>query len=333
MNTRENLIRAYLFQTPEWIPISVGIPPTCWNYYDREEFVDILSEHKILFPDYQKELEKLKKLEDVPWQRSEQNYTDSYGCVLHTEHNSVHGRVIKSPLESWDDFGNFQMPNPEFQDGMQDLNWKDMAIFAQEIGKKDEFLAFGLPHGHTFLRLLDLRGYENLMFDMLDENPNLQTLIGKITEFNVQLIQKYLSLNPDMIYVPEDLGMQDRAMLSPTLFKKYIKPSYRAIMQPIKNKNIIAHMHSDGHILELMDDLIECGCDVINLQDLVNGIDQIEKELKGRIAIDLDIDRQAITVSGTPKEIDEHIHECVRKLGSREGGLFSFLSIVVDDSD
>ena len=81
------------------------------------------------------------------------------------------------------------------------------------------------------------------------------------------------------------------------------------------------HMHSDGDIRDFVDDLIVSGVDAINLQDLVNGIDWIEANLKGRVCIDIDIDRQQITRFGSPEQIDKLIRQEVEKLGSREGGL------------
>ena len=80
-------------------------------------------------------------------------------------------------------------------------------------------------------------------------------------------------------------------------------------------------MHSDGDIRTLVDDLIDGGVEVINLQDLVNGIDWIADRLAGRVCVDLDIDRQRITRFGTPTQIDSLIRQAVEKLGSREGGL------------
>jgi hypothetical protein len=81
------------------------------------------------------------------------------------------------------------------------------------------------------------------------------------------------------------------------------------------------HQHSDGYILDLMDDLVDVGGDVINLQDLVNGVDGIKRAVKGRLAIDLDIDRQESTVKGTPGDVDDHVRRCVQELGDSEGGL------------
>jgi uroporphyrinogen decarboxylase len=81
------------------------------------------------------------------------------------------------------------------------------------------------------------------------------------------------------------------------------------------------HMHSDGDIRDLVDDLVVSGVDALNLQDLVNGIDWIVANLKGRLCIDLDIDRQQVTRFGGPEEIDGLIRREVEKLGSPEGGL------------
>ena len=70
-----------------------------------------------------------------------------------------------------------------------------------------------------------------------------------------------------------------------------------------------------------MDDLLTCPIDVLNLQDLVNGLDWIQERLKGRVCIDLDIDRQHVTVQGTPADIDKLVRQEVETLGSRQGGL------------
>lgn len=85
--------------------------------------------------------------------------------------------------------------------------------------------------------------------------------------------------------------MQVGPMLSPGTFRKYIKPSYQRLMGPAREAGCMVHMHSDGDIRDLVDDLINCGVEIINLQDLVNGMDWIKEHLAGRICIDLDIDR------------------------------------------
>ncbi|MGB9896226.1 MAG: hypothetical protein ACPLN2_10045, partial [Thermoproteota archaeon] len=87
---------------------------------------------------------------------------------------------------------------------------------------------------------------------------------------------------------------------------------------------------SDGHIMEVVDDLIEAGVSVINLQDRVNGVENIEKKIKGRVCIDLDVDRQYVVPFGTPEMIREHIKNVVVSLGSKEGGLMLYSEIHAD---
>ena len=43
--------------------------------------------------------------------------------------------------------------------------------------------------------------------------------------------------------------------------------------------------------------------------------------MAGKCCIELDIDRQSVTVNGTPADIDRFIRSEVEALGSRQGGL------------
>jgi len=156
---------------------------------------------------------------------------------------------------------------------------------------------------------------------MFDDEPRLKDLINKIEEFNLYIVRKYLEIGVDMMLYPEDLGAQKGPLLSPFHFNKYIKPTYKRLMRLSRDKGVIVHMHSDGDLRDIIDDTINCGVEIINLQDLVNGIDWIASELAGRVCVDLDIDRQCIVNRGTAKQIEELIREEVTKIGKKEGGL------------
>jgi uroporphyrinogen decarboxylase len=145
------------------------------------------------------------------------------------------------------------------------------------------------------------------------------------------LLDNYMTyVGIEWIGFAEDLGMQTGPMLSPEHFRKYIKPSYSRLMKKARDTDVIVHVHADGDLRQLMDDILECGVQVINLQDLVNGIDWIQENLAGKICVDLDIDRQCITRFGTPTMIDELIREEVEKIGSKEGGLMMIYGLYPD---
>ena len=79
-------------------------------------------------------------------------------------------------------------------------------------------------------------------------------------------------------------------------------------------------IHNDGNILDILEDLVELA-DILNVQDLCNGIENLAKTIKGSVCIQLDVDSAKITPNGTRKEIFELIEEEVKVLGKKEGGL------------
>ena len=314
--------RAARFERPDYIPMRFYINHACWNHYPREALWDLIEEHKILFPNF--------KRPTGPWEPKyllcalkDKPYTDPMGCTWYTSDDGITGTVRDHPLADWSAFGTtWHMPDPAKSDGLYFIDSdEEMRKYAQ-MREKGETFRGSLRHGHTFLQLQDLRGYENLLFDMMDEEPLLDELIDQLCEFNLAIVRRMVDSGccHAMAY-PEDLGMQVGPMIPPDMFRRYIKPSYIKLMQPAREAGIPIHMHSDGDIRSLADDLIDSGVECINLQDLVNGIDWIADRFRGKICVDLDIDRQRITPYGTPAEIDALIREEVEKIALPEGGL------------
>ncbi len=319
MTSRENLLRAIRFERPDYIPMTFHINAACWHHYDPDALQDLMEAHPLLFPDFTRQRSVTPHY--LPNARRDTPYTDPWGCVWTTSDDGIVGAVHEHPLSDWSKLDACVAPDPDRTDGTFPVDWRNIREQVSRQKACGEFVRGGLPHGHTFLQLQDLRGYENLMFDMADNDPRLSRLIDRVAAFNLQLVHRWLALEPDMMGYPEDLGMQTGPMISPADFRAFIQPVYRQLMQPAREAGCIVHMHSDGDIRTLADDLVDGGVQVINLQDLVNGIDWIAAKFAGRVCIDLDIDRQSITARGTPAQIDALIREEVERLGSPAGGL------------
>jgi len=246
VNRRENTLRCYRFQRPASIPVRVCIPPQAWLAYDPRELAEILGAHPILFPDFEPGSAHARKLMSPPHQRPGERYTDGWGCVREAASNGLEPTVVKHPVASWDQLPKLHCPDPAHSDGMRSLDWDQLKRHAETCWRRKELLQFDLPAGHTLLRLRDLRGYENLMFDMLDDHPDLSDLIRIVTDFNVDLVRRFVDLEPDIIGIPEDLGLQDTPLISPEQFRTYIKPSYEAIAKPAKERGVLVHHRCGG---------------------------------------------------------------------------------------
>jgi len=318
--TKSNILKTIHFDGPDYIPMIFHINESCWNHYPSDALKELMVEHKLLFPDFQDGPGRVELDYSIP-ERVGKPFLDGWGCLWETSMDGIVGSVTKHPLESWDSFDDYNAPNPQIDSGKGAVDWKKVRIEIAQAKANGEFTVGGLRHGHTFLQLIDIRGYENLLFDMFDDDPRLWKLIEMVEQFNADIIKNYLDIGVDMMTYAEDLGMQNGPLISPEMFYKYIKPSYERLMKPPLDAGCIIHMHSDGRIHALAEGLIDGSVAVLNLQDLVNGIDWIKETLKGRVCIDLDIDRQKITPKGTPADIDALIRQEVEKLGGKEGGL------------
>lgn len=242
--------------------------------------------------------------------------TDIWGCHWFYPLESHDGQCVKHPIAFWSDLRTYQPPDPD-----KHTDWekaKKNIEKAKEVGK---VARGGTDHGFIFLRLTYLRGFENLMLDIAEGRPELDELIGMVEDYWFEVVKRWVELDVDVVGFGDDLGLQDALPISPAAWRKYIKPSYQRIFSYCRSNDVYVALHSDGYIVNIIPDLIECGVARLNPQDLVNGLDNLARLAKGKVYLNLDIDRQQVTVYGTPEEIEAHILNCVRTLGSPKGGL------------
>lgn len=321
MTERENTLRAIRFERPEHVPVNFVFNDACWSTYPQEALVELMETHPLLFS-------KSSIPSSLPYHpnyanvaRKDAPYTDDWGCLWETTMDGITGTVTGHPLSDWNNLKTYHYPDPNHCTGIGSIDWDVERKRIQAAKNAGKLTMGGLRHGHTFLQVCDICGYEKVLYDMEDEEPKLKALLEKIMEFNLSIIHRYLDMDVDIIFYAEDLGMQYGPMLSPSNFETYFSPLYHKMMQPAVEKGTIIHMHSDGDIRTLLPYLLQNGVNIINLQDLVNGIDWIEENVKGKACIDLDIDRQKITPFGTPKEVRALIREEISRLSTKDGGL------------
>ena len=320
MSDRENYLRAARFQNPERIPTDVGISDASWDYY-RGEMEQMALHHPDFFPYVNQGWRDYDQYDFGPAYRKGEPFNDNWGCRWETPMNGIEGVVTYSPLKDWTAYGGYSMPDIETQDDRSEANWGERIGEADLARKNDELIFFSLPHGFLFLRLTYLRGFENMMCDMADEDPRFVRLFDELVAYNLKLVERYVKIGADVMGFPDDLGTQTGSIVSPAMFEKWFEPAYRKLMAPSKKANILTHFHSDGKTLDILESQIRAGVDIVNPQDLANGIDNLAKYIKGHVCIDLDIDRQSIIPYGTRMEIFELVEEEVKKLGSPSGGL------------
>lgn len=325
---RENMLRIIEMRHPKWINFHFGILQAAWSKY-RDDLKRILENHPSLFPNFKGSV----CYDCFGVRRKGHLLTDEWGCVWAYNLDGLAGQVVEHPLDEWSKLDKLHVPDPELgvpSEGNLMRSWELVEEEIEHKKRSGDFVGVNFTHGFMFMRLHYLRGFTNLMMDMVRKEPKLDKLIDLIVEYNVSIVKRLCKLGVDMIYFGDDLGLQDRMPIGRELFRRYIYPAYSKIFGEARKSGVHVYLHSDGHIMEVVDDIIESGVSVLNIQDRVNGVENIARKCKGRVAIDLDIDRQRLLPFATPTEIREYIESEIQILGSRRGGLMMVAEINVD---
>ncbi len=317
----ENYLRAVEFRYPEWVPCTVALMPATWKKY-REALEEVVLRHPKLFPHFQKGSVNYDAIYDPGYK--EGAFTDAWGCVWQNVAEGLEGIVVEHPLEDWEALKEYKPPDPITQgDRGPAPDWERLREHFRRVKEEGGLAWGGVPHGFMFMRLFYLRGMENFMVDVATEDPRLSILIDMVLEYNLKLVNKWLEIGADFISFGDDLGSQKSLLINPKQFRKYLKPCYAKIFKTCREGGAYVYFHSDGHILEVIDDLIECGVNVLNPQIRANTLEGLVQTCKGRVCINLDLDRQLFPFA-TPDEIRRHIYEAFEALYLPEGGLMLY---------
>ena len=300
MDTNSLLIKAMTYAYPEELPVLVGVLPACFIKYGKK-MKELIAEFPDLFGEWWQGYDPYK---NMPGSYHAGTFTDDWGCVWVNEVDGMESIVTGHPIPNREDI----------------------------LTMKEPTVNIGFPHGFMYLRLLDLRGFEEAMIDFAEEPPELQILIDKVLNYNLKQLDIQLKGDNKILFFGDDLGMQKGLAIGAEKWRKYIKPCFKALFNKCKQAGKYVYMHTDGCIYEIMPDLKECGADMINPQFRANGLENLERvcKVEGRIPICLDLDRQLFPFA-TPYELKKHVEDCVKSLYLPEGGLALNLEIGPDN--
>ena len=318
-----NYLKTIYFDHPEWTPCQVGVLPSVWLKH-REKFEDVVLAHPRIFPGYRKGQTDFdfKVMHNPLYELG--HHTDCWGTVWNNIARGFDSQVEVEPLADWAAFDEWKKNLP---DPIKDAEfgprapWEDVAKGMKDAKAAGDIAwGGGLMHGFFFMRLYYLRGFENLMEDLATDEPRLHELIRIVTEYSAAVVRKYLDLGTELLGLAEDMGMQTSLPISPAMWRKYVKPAYEATAGQARDRGLPAFLHSDGHILEIIGDLIETGIRVLNPQIRANGLAGLQKYARGKVALSQDLDRQLFPFA-TPSQIEDHVGEVFEGLYLKKGGL------------
>lgn len=311
MTPRERILAAIEFTGPDRCPIQHYVfPGAIWRH--GQALLDIAARYPDDFGNEAiqqntRPLQEEQRSEDVvEWQ-------DAWGTVWRMLRGYTSGEVFRPAIPDWDAWRSYQFPPLPDEAHFEQ--------FAAEVKRRhpEEFVVgFG---GGFFQHMQHLRGPANYFEDLAEDHEGAHELADRMVEYNLYSIERYMKAGVDCIVFGDDWGAQDRLLIHPEMWRRFFKPRYRRMFAAARDAGVHVWFHTDGWILEIIEDLIEIGVTVLNPQHACMGTQRVAEICGGRVCIRTDIDRQWVIPYGTPEQVEEAVKEAVAAFGRLNGGV------------
>lgn len=320
MTKRENILRALRRQQPEYVPWSLSL---CDSQLDRlekesgtrniEVYFDLPSRNIEINPtrhpnDYSAYFENLEQPEQI----DEIGVGYVHGSVAHFARMIHPMEPFTSPEQVWA----FPLP-----DALEDYRWEGFAERVQAA--KDAGLAAVYFAVQIFEPAWYLRGMDTLLMDMLEESPMAAACLDRMTEYQTAFCRKLARAGIDIIVYGDDVGTQRGMMMSPEVWRQWLKPTMQKAIQAAKEikPDIIAYYHTDGNVYDIIPELIEIGVDVLNPVQPECMDPALLKQLYGdRLSFWGTIGTQTTLPFGSVRQVEDEVAKMIQTVG-QDGGL------------
>ncbi|MBE6656860.1 MAG: hypothetical protein E7604_00275 [Ruminococcaceae bacterium] len=171
-------------------------------------------------------------------------------------------------------------------------------------------------------RIWNFRGMETLLLDYYDYPDEVHALHRAVADTEEKLLRRAIrEVQPDGYMFSDDLGTQTAPMMSPEMFREFIKPYYKQLWGLARNKDIDVWLHTCGNIAPLIGDFIDCGLSVLHpIQKHTMDWDATAAQWKGKIAFWIGMDVQDTLINGTPEEVRREVRLMRDTFDSPTGG-------------
>jgi uroporphyrinogen decarboxylase len=211
---------------------------------------------------------------------------------------------------------------------------------AQKLTEENRFAIMATPWLMFPLeRAFGLQGMDKFLMNLAMIPDFAEAMLKKNLELCKQHLGHFLDAignNIDLIKIGDDLGSQDRLMISPKMYRQMLKPLHADLFRFIKeHTKAKIFFHTDGDVFDLIEDFIEIGVDVLNPIQTSAGKMSDLQGLKQRYGSKLvfcgAIDTQHILPHGTPEEVKQEVRRVMNILGENGGYMVASVHTIMNE--
>ncbi|MGI5851170.1 MAG: uroporphyrinogen decarboxylase family protein [Caldicoprobacterales bacterium] len=337
LNKRENLLSLFKRQGYGHVPIHFELSPALVERYREETGSDMdyrdyygFSYRDIGYPILVgQEREEFKRYYDSDLFPDAE--IDLWGVGhLYISSSAVHFNRMLHPLENIEDKEEIiTYPFPEFKG-------TSLESLEAEVNKIHERGLASVANMQCTIWEIAwyLRGIEELMVDMMTDDPKAEYLLDRVTDIRCLQAEAYTRAGADILFLGDDIGMQETILMSEDLYRSWIKPRLRKVIATAKaiNPDILVIYHSCGYIYPFIPHLIEVGIDILNpIQPESMDFGEIYDMYGDRISFYGTIGTQTTMPYGSPEDVRREVFKSLSIAGDKGGLLVAPTHVLEPD--
>jgi uroporphyrinogen decarboxylase len=147
-------------------------------------------------------------------------------------------------------------------------------------------------------------------------------LFEHLTAYSLVAGKEMVAQGIDVLWLGDDFGTQRAMLLSPRIWREFIKERYGRLIAAYKDQNpsLKIAYHCDGYIEPIIPDLIEIGLDILNpIQPLSMDPAEIKRKYGQQLSFWGTVDVQNTFPFGTAKDVENEVRERIRTVAPGGG--------------
>jgi uroporphyrinogen decarboxylase len=346
MTSRERVLTALNHREPDRVPLSIGggtaTSILVEGYEQLKQYLDISGETEILNKTF-----RIARLDERVMQRLGSDFRPltAKGPANWTPPPSEPGTFIDIWGITWRQafYGDGyyyweQAGHPLAEASIEDLEsypWPDpldpgytagLAEEAKTLSEETGYALMGDSGFKSFWELaFGLRGLERMLMDLVLNPEFVKILMSKLLEINIAATGRFLDIAGPYIHIfraGDDIATQRGPLMSPKTYRALIKPVYKEYFDFIKSKTEAKlFYHTCGNVVDLLDDLIEIGVDIINPVQVsaMGDTAELKARFGDRIVFMGGIDTQHVLPHGSVEDVEAEVRRRIHDLGPGGG--------------
>ena len=311
MTNRERVLAAINHRSPDKVPYDVRFTQPAHakmvEYYGDPDFESRLGNCFTWLRPHPPERRYVEVDPDV--------WRDEFG-VQWDRHVDQDIGVVCNRLVTPENVKSFAFPDPHDPTRYESF---DEVIAANQDTAVLVSLGFSL-----FERAWTLAGMENVLMAMVADKKFAHTLLDRILEFNLAIIENACAHEMGIFRFGDDWGHQRGVLMGPQLWREFIKPRFAQMCRLVKSKGKFTMLHCCGKVDELFPDMIECGLDIFNpFQPEVMDVFEVKKRYGDDLTFYGGISIQRTLPFGTTRQVKDEVRWLIDIVGESGGYIAS----------